>query len=109
MEPNTAITIDLNRFSTFLTTFGKSIDFIFSSLNLLIKNISCLKTENKDLKEQMKKTHHEYLVLLQMLSNIFAMISEIEVNMNIKKNPNEKINNDPKKYNPVQSDPDSRS
>ena len=77
---------NLKEFSMLLSTFGKSMDMIFSLSELVLKNVSGLKSENKDLKEQMEKTHHEYLILLQMLSNIFAMICELEVKIG-KRNP----------------------
>jgi len=85
LQPNTATVNNLKEFSLLLATFGKSINMIFSLSELVLKNVASLKTENKDLKEQMEKTHQEYLVLLQMLSNIFAMICKIEVHMAINK------------------------
>ena len=75
---------NLKDFSLLLKTFSESVSTIFSLLDPVLKNISSLKTENKDLKEQMEKTHHEYLILLQMLSNIFAKICELEVNISKK-------------------------
>ena len=75
---------NLRDFSLFLKSFGESVNAIFSLLDPVLKNVSGLKSENKDLKEQMEKTHHEYLVLIQMLSNVFVKISELEVNISKK-------------------------
>ena len=75
---------NLRDFSLFLKSFGESVNAIFSLLDPVLKNVSRLKSENKDLKEQMEKTHHEYLVLIQMLSNVFVKISELEVNISKK-------------------------